>query len=261
MLTVLSGLLTGLAVLTGFTILTWLSVLLTGFTVLTGFAALSWFVLSGRAVVTAFASFAAAFANGVTQADARFTLSAAALLAPAGFVLAVGFFRGAVARARRTGAAAAVGARTGAGARRRRRVVFLLVFFAFFFAFLFAFRIFARTVFLESADFQLQFVSFDAETDGQFGGASFDLGRRIQDLIRITGAQIAVDGVAIALAFQTRAFAAFEFSFEIVTIGVSFDTDDKAIALTIDRFIVGFAAFLERKFLTAFALSLTGRRR
>jgi len=126
--------------------------------------------------------------------------------------------------------------------------VFLLVFFAFYFAFLFTFWIFARTVFLEATDFQLKFVSFDTETDGQFSGASFDFGRRIQDLIGVTGSQRTIDGVAISLAFQTWTFAAFEFSFEVITISTTFDTNNETVARATDRFIIGFATFGEREF-------------
>lgn len=238
----LAGLLSGLTILTGFAILTLLSGLAT---VLSGFTA----VLSGLASVVSFS------ADGVTQADARFaTVAAAALLRLAGAVLAEGFFGGGV------GAAFFGGGAVGGGAGASGRVVFLFVFFNFLFALLLAFGILAIAVLFEFADFQLDFLAFDAEADGQFGCASFEFGGRAQDLIGVSVAQTAVDGTAGSLAFQAFTFAAFQFGFEVIAIGATRDTDDETIAFAVDLLIVGFASLGEGEFFTGFAFGF-GRRR
>jgi hypothetical protein len=239
----ISGVLSGL-------LLAGLTVLLSGLTILTGFAILT--LLSGfTTVLSGLAAVASFFADGVTQADARFATVAAALLRLAGAVLLVAFFGGGVGVAFFSGGGAVGGGAGGSG-----RVVFLFVFFAFFFAFLLAFRILAITILFEVADFQLNFVAFDTEADGQFGSASFDFGGRVQNLIGVSVAQITVDGTAGSLTFQAFTFAAFQFGFEVIAIGATFDTNDETIAFAVGRLIIGFASFGEGEFLTAFALSL-----
>jgi len=133
--------------------------------------------------------------------------------------------------------------------------VFLIVLFAFFFAFLGAFRIFAATIFLELTDFDLQFVAFDTDGDGQFGGASFDFGRGVQDLVGVTGSQGSIDDVAFLLTFQIWLFAAFAFDFVIIAIGFTLQAGEKTIAIATGFRILDFASFFEGEFFAAFAFA------
>jgi len=80
-------------------------------------------------------------------------------------------------------------------------------------------------------------------------------------LIRVTGFQACRDFVAFRGFGQTSFFAAFQFGFEVITIGFSFDSSNEAIAFAIDRRIIDFASFFERKFRSRFAVGFRLRLR
>jgi len=181
------------------------------------------------------ATAATTFAHSVAQADASFSFFArgvvAALFVTGGAILALAF--GAVgAGGVATGGVAAGGVCLGGAAR----VVLFLVLFTFLLAGLVALRVFGGASFLEFADFNGNLVAFDTETDGQFGGASLLLGRWVQDLVRVVRFQHSADFVAFRLFGQALFLAAFDFGFQVVSFGVSFESGDETV--TIARILI-----------------------
>jgi len=47
------------------------------------------------------------------------------------------------------------------------------------------------------------------------------------------------------LSGETILFGAFQFAFEVISISFSFDSANVLIAITVDRFVAGFATFFE----------------
>jgi hypothetical protein len=102
------------------------------------------------------------------------------------------------------------------------------------------------------ADFQLENVALDAQTDGQFGVASFLLGWSVQDLVGVAGLQSSGDFVAFGLPGVAGFLSAFQFGFQVVSVLLAFQTDDEAVAIA--RVLIDRDAFLEGEFRFGFTL-------
>jgi hypothetical protein len=126
--------------------------------------------------------------------------------------------------------------------------VLFLVFFLLLFAFCLAFRTFLLIIFLELADFDLNVVSFNSQSNGQFGGASLQFRWCIQDLISISGFQYGSNVVAIRLPLQTFSLGAHQFRFEVITISVSLKSNNEAVSIALAARIVQFDTLFEREF-------------
>lgn len=224
------------------------------------FTALLALALATAAAAAAAAAFlvsaatATSSADAVAQADAWFALFFAFVIrSVAAAVAASAFVPAAVLALRRipaegvllgrVGAAAGIGAGAGAGAA----VVRLLVLRPLFLSFRFTFRVFILVVLLEFANFDLDVVAFNSQSNGQLGGASLEFRGGVQDLIRVVGFQSAADDVALGFLLQALSLGANQRELVIVSRRISFNSDDKAVTVAVRFRVVNFIALFERE--------------